>query len=33
MTEIKNKIEKGEYSEELALILNEYFKLLTTPKQ
>ena len=33
MTEIKNKIEKGEYSEELAAILNEYFKLLTTPKQ
>jgi len=33
MTEIKNKIEKGEYSEELALILNEYFKMLTTPKQ
>lgn len=33
MTEIKNKIEKGEFSEELALILNEYFKMLTTPKQ
>ncbi len=33
MTEIKNKIEKGEYSEELAFILNEYFKMLTTPKQ
>lgn len=33
ITEIKNKIEKGEYSEELAAILNEYFKILTTPKQ
>lgn len=31
--EIMNKIEKGEISEELAKILMEYFKVLTTPKE